>query len=400
MTIAYLMNTYPITSTTFIRRELHALERRGLAVKRFAIRRWSEPLVDERDTAEIARTEYLLQDNGARLVMSFLRDLVTRPARVARAIGPWLSLVRSAGGGWIRHVAYLLQACYLVRRAQAAGVSHLHVHFGTNATAVAMLARRMGGPSYSFTVHGPDELVDPVALSFPLKIRDAAWVVAISEYCRSRLKALSEPRDHDKIHVVHCGVEFADLERFRRPQPANRQIVCLGRLCPQKGQVHIPEAVAALKHEFPDLQVLLVGDGESRAAVEAEIARHGVGEQVRILGWMANDKACALVAASRGLLLPSYAEGLPVVLMEAMALERPVVTTTVAGIPELVQPGENGWLVAPGDVPALARALGELLRCTPEQLAAMGRAARRRALEQHDILTEAGKLQRRFAEAR
>jgi glycosyltransferase involved in cell wall biosynthesis len=390
------MNTYPITSTTFIRRELHALESQGMKIKRFAIRRWAERLVDERDNAEIGRTEYLLQGNQLRLVLSFLFDLLTRPWQVARALGPWMTLIRSAQGQWVRHVAYLMQACLLVRRAKATGISHIHVHFGTNAAAVAMLSRVMGGPTYSFTVHGPDELVDPLAQAFPLKIRHAAWVVAISEYCRGRLKGCSDAADHAKIHIVHCGVELADLERFRRPQLANQQLVCVGRLCPQKGQVLIPEAVAALRDEFPRLRVLLVGDGESREAVEAEIARHGVAEQVQILGWQPNDKACELVAGSRGLLLPSYAEGLPVVLMEAMALERPVISTTIAGIPELVIPGENGWLIAPGDVEALTRALRELLACTPQQLQLMGRAARSRVLAQHDVLTEAGKLRRQL----
>lgn len=392
MKIAYLMNSYPMTSTTFIRREIQALEGMGLEIKRFAIRRWNDRLVDPRDQAEIARTEYLLQGNEVALVLGFLLAGLAHPLRLLRVLPAWFDLVRRAGGGWVRHAAYLMQATLLRQRAAASGVTHVHVHFGTNATAVAMLSRLMGGPSYSFTVHGPDELVDPQALSFPSKIRHAAWVVAISEYCLGRLRALSDEADHAKLHIVHCGVEVASLDAFRRPYPDNHQLVCIGRLCPQKGQVHIPQAVSALKADFPQVRVLLVGDGESRAEVEREMARHGVEQQVRILGWMANDEACEQVAASRGFVLPSYAEGLPVVLMEALALERAVISTTIAGIPELVVPGDNGWLVAPGDVAALTAALRALLVTPVDTLAQMGKAGRARVEAQHDIHTEARKL--------
>lgn len=399
MKIAYLMNSYPMTSTTFVRREIQALESLQVAVKRYAIRQWSETLVDERDRVELTRTEYLLTGNVGALILIALREWLLHPWRVSRALGPWFRLIRKARGGFVKHAAYLMQAIYLRRQVSDAGIDHIHVHFGTNATAVALLCRVMGGPGYSFTVHGPDELVDPESLSFRLKIAEAKFVVAISEYCRRRLIELCRDEDRDKIRIVHCGLELPDLTQFRTAPSGNHQLVCVGRLCPQKGQHLIPQAVAALRAEFPRIKVLLIGDGESRARVEMEIERLGAQDLVEILGWQSNRRACEVIADSRALILPSFAEGLPVVIMEAMAIERPIISTYIAGIPELVEPGRTGWLVEAGDVEGLTKVMREALNQPVDALARMGAAARERVLERHDILKEAGKLKTLFEAA-
>ena len=396
MKLAYLMNTYPLTSTTFIRREIEAHERSGLAVARYAMRQWDGELVDPADIAEKPRTQYILSGNAGPLIAACLLELVSNPGGLARALGPWFSLWRKARGGLARHAAYLLEAVYFRRRARADGIDHVHVHFLTNAAAVAMLARIMGGPSYSVTVHGPDELTDAPLLSFPEKIGRASFIAAITHFCKSQLIRFSSIAMGEKIHIVHCALELSQFEPSAPPD--NRTFVCVGRLCPQKGQAQIPAAAAALRAEFPDIRVLLVGDGESRAEVEAEIARHGVGDCVEVKGWTPNAEVRAALRGARALLLPSYAEGLPVVIMEALALGRPAISTYIAGIPELVDEG-CGWIIPAGSQEALVEAMRAALAASPETLAAKGAEGRARIERGHDVDAEAAKLRALFENA-
>ncbi|MEZ5893076.1 MAG: glycosyltransferase [Parvularculaceae bacterium] len=387
--IAYFLNSYPMTSTTFIRREIEALERRGVTVKRYAVRHWGVDLVDPDDITEQKRTDYLLTGNAGGLVVAFAKECVKNPGGVLKAIGPWISLIGKARGGFVRHVAYLMQAALLRQRAGADGVTHLHVHFATNAAAVAMLSKLMGGPSYSFMVHGPDELTDAPLLSFPAKIAHASFVAAISHFCKSQIIRFSSIRAGEKIRIVHCGLGLRDFEAS--PPPDNQTFVCVGRLCPQKGQAQLPAVAASLKAEFPGLKILLVGDGESRKEIEAEIARHGVADQVIIKGWMENRAVREEMRNARAFLLPTFAEGLPVVIMEALALGRPVISTYIAGIPELLDEG-CGWIVPAGDIDALTQAMRAALKASPDQLAALGREGRARVEREHDIDKEAAKL--------
>lgn len=385
-----------MTSTTFIRREIEALEALGIEIRRYAIRGWPVALVDPRDIAEAQATEYLLTGNLAGLAAAFVRELVRNGGGIRRSLPAWLTLRRDTGG-LVRPAAYWMQAACLRQRAERDGIDHIHVHFATNATAVAMLARLMGGPSYSFTSHGPDEFRDAGRLSFGPKIAHARFVVAISEYCRGRLNGLGRAADAAKIHLARCGLA---LEEFPAPAPAcaeaNQTFVCVGRLCPEKGQVQIPAAVAALAPRFPGLRVILVGDGESRPAIEAAIRAHDVGDRVILRGWAANAEVLALLRESRALMLPSFAEGLPIVIMEALALGRPVISTRIAGIPELLD-DSCGWIVPPGDGAALAEAMRAALACTPAELASKGAAGRSRVLRLHDRRVLARTLSRLFS---
>ena len=397
MTIAYLLNIYPAPSGTFIRREIEALEERGTDIRRFAVRRFHAPLVDGRDRSEADRTTYLLEGALPDLLLCALREVFVNLPGVLRALPLWWRVLRNAGlGAFVRHVAYFLQAASFRQKTARAGIKHVHAHFGTNATTVAMLAHAMGGPAYSFTAHGSDEFVEAPTLSYGLKIENAAFVVAISDYCRKIVAGLcGRPEDVRKIHVARCGIWLDEFPPAPPVAQGNRTLVCVGRLCPQKGQVHIPAVVAALRADFPDLRVILAGDGETRAAVEAEIARHGVGDQVILHGWASNDEVRRLIAQARVFLLPSYAEGLPIVLMEALALGRTAITTTVAAIPELIDE-DCGWLVAPGNEAELAAALRAALETPEEILAAMGRAGRARVARLHDVRDLAALLEPLF----
>ena len=400
MTLAYLLNTYPAPSGTFIRGEIEALEAQGVAVTRLAVRRYDGTLVDPADIREQGLTRYLLDGNVAGLCAAALKETVLNPRGLLRALPSWWRLLRTARGGLVRHVAYLMQAAALRQEAARLGIDHVHSHFSNNAVAVAMLSRRLGGPSYSFTAHGPDEFLQAERQSFPEKIGQAAFLVAISAYCRELLTELAaDERAQAKIHIARCGLA---LERFTVAPPVesgNQTLVCVGRLCPQKGQVHIPAAVAALKPRFPGIKVVLVGDGESRDAIEREIARNGVAHEVVLHGWATNDEVRRVIAESRALLLPSYAEGLPIVIMETFAIGRPVISTTIAGIPELVDQ-ECGWLVPPGDHEALVAAMAAALVADPRTLHRMGLEGRRRVEEFHDRSRLATQLHELFGQAR
>ncbi|MHA6691277.1 glycosyltransferase family 4 protein [Devosia sp. A449] len=395
--LAYLLNTYPTPSGTFVRNEILALEQIGPPVTRLAVRRFAGPLVDPLDLAERDATRLLIDGNLFDLCRATLRMLVTNPLGLARALPAWWGLLRNSGGGLVRHIAYLMQAAFLREEARRSGIAHVHSHFSNNAPAVAMLSFLMGGPSYSFTAHGPDEFVDAAQLSFAAKIEHAAFVVAISDYCRAMLISLADRTEHaDKIHIARCGLDLDQFAVAAPVAPDNYTLVCVGRLCPQKGQVHIPAAVAALRQKFPALRVILVGDGDSRADIEREIARHDVAQHVILHGWASSDDVRKLIAASRTMLLPSYAEGLPVVIMEAFALGRPVISTPIAGIPELVD-AQCGWLVTPGDHAQLVAAMEAALTASPAQLAMMGQEGRRRVERQHDRRVLAEQLQTLFA---
>ena len=396
MKIAYLVNQYPKVSHSFIRREILALERQGFDVERVAVRGWGDTLVDPEDQRERARTRYVLQGGALALAGAVLSQAATSPVRFARALGLAWRMGQRAARPWPIHMIYLAEACRVVPWLERAGTRHLHAHFGTNSAEVAMLVHALGGPPYSFTVHGPEEFDQPEFLHLAEKIRRSAFVVAISSYGRSQLYRWIGQRDWSKVQVVHCGLEPAFHAGDVPPAPSAPRIVCVGRLCEQKGQLLLVNAVDRLVRKGTPVELVLAGDGEMRPEIEALIERCGLQKHVRITGWIGSDTVRAEIVAARALVLPSFAEGLPVVIMEAMALRRPVLSTYVAGIPELVRPGREGWLFAAGDVDALVVALEDMLATSTETLEAMGQAAHARVLERHAIDTEAAKLARLF----
>jgi glycosyltransferase involved in cell wall biosynthesis len=392
MKVAYLVNQYPHVSHSFIRREIAALEVLGVAVERFSVRPSPADLVDPADQAERQRTQILLGAGLAGLLGALLWAAFTRPLRWLKALRRTVRLGRRSERGVLRHLVYLAEACVLLRRLRRAGAAHLHAHFGTNSAAVALLTRLLGGPPYSFTVHGPEEFDRPDSLSLTDKIENAAFVVAVSSFGRSQLFRWCAAGHWPRVHVVRCGVDAAFLSGGPQSVPDTNRLVCVGRLSEQKGQLLLLEALGRLAAEGVPFEMVLAGDGPMRAVVEERMRRLGLEGRVRITGWLSNDAVRREILAARALVLPSFAEGLPVVLMEALALGRPVVTTYIAGIPELVENGVNGWLLPAGSADALAEALREALRAPVERLEQMGKAGAGRVAALHDANAEAVKL--------
>lgn len=390
--VAYFVNQYPKVSHSFIRREIHALERQGFEVQRIALRGWDGDLVDVEDISERERTRYVLHGGLSSLLAALGRVALSVPGRFMAALSLALKMGRHADRGWPYHLIYLAEACRMLPWLQEFGARHIHAHFGTNSAEVVMLAHVLGGPAYSFTVHGPEEFDKPQFIHLGEKIRRAAFVVAISSFGRSQLYRWVGHDQWGKVEVVHCGLEPAFHAVMPVPIPDRPRLVCVGRLCEQKGQLLLVEAAHRVAAKGIDFELVLAGDGEMRQEVEALIARHDLASRVRITGWISSDQVREEILAARGMVLPSFAEGLPVVIMEAMALRRPVLTTYVAGIPELVRPGENGWLFPAGSVEALAATLEDFLATPPSVLERMGEAGYHRVLERHDIDREAAKL--------
>jgi glycosyltransferase involved in cell wall biosynthesis/GT2 family glycosyltransferase len=390
--VAYLVNQFPHASHSFIRREIAALEARGVPVARFSVRSSGVELVDPADRAEAARTTVLLAGGIRALTVALSVVALTRPLSWLSGLRAAVRLGRLSERGVLRHLIYLAEACLLLRLLRHRRVRHLHAHFGTNPATVALLTRTLGGPPFSFTVHGPEEFDHPAALSIPEKIARAAFVVAVSDFGRSQLYRWCDAACWPKIHVVRCGVDASFLDGGPQPVPDVHRLVCVGRLAEQKGQLLLLEAVARLEAAGEPFELVLAGDGPMRSLVEERIAHLKLGDRVRITGWLSNESVRKNLLDARALILPSFAEGLPVVLMEALALGRPAVTTYVAGIPELVEAGRSGWLVPSGSVDALAEALRQVLQTPADRLEEMGRTGAERVAVRHDAATEAAEL--------
>jgi colanic acid/amylovoran biosynthesis glycosyltransferase len=400
MRVAYFVNQYPKVSHTFIRREIGALERAGVDVLRMALRGWDAEVTDPVDVLEREKTRYVLRDGLLPLAGCAVRRFVRSPRTMWRALRLALSMSRQSERAWPWHVVYLMEACRVADWMAASGCRHVHAHFGTNSAEVVMLANTLGDASYSFTAHGPEEFDKPVSLHLGTKIARAAFVVAISSFGRSQLCRWVPASDWPRIEVVHCGLEAEFFVDQREIEPAGkRRLVCVGRLCEQKGQLLLIEAAARLMREGVDFELVLAGDGEMRAEIEAAIQSESLGARVRITGWISSAEVRDELLAARALVLPSFAEGLPVVIMEAMALGRAVISTYIAGIPELVRDGIDGWLVPAGDVAAVTDAMRACLATPPDRLADMGRAAHARVRERHLIDVEAGRLKGHFSRA-
>lgn len=399
MRIGYLINTYPRPSHSFIRREIAALEAEGLQIHRFAMRGDPDALTDPADLAEHARTERVLEAGGKRLLGNLARIAAKRPTEFATAMR--MARRRAAAGesSLSRQIIYMAEGAHVAARAQTLDLQHIHAHFGTNPARVAAYSRLLGGPRFSFTVHGPEEFDNTQALDLGGKLALAEFCATVSSYGRSQMYRWAAPGDWAKVRVVHCGL---NLDRWADPAPlpdGPLHMVAVGRFAEQKGFGLLIRAFALAWHRNPQLRLSLVGDGEMRAEIEALVAAEGMGSAVRLLGWQDESGVRAAMNAAHALVTPSFAEGLPVVIMEAMACARPVIATYIAGIPELVRPGQEGWLVPAGDAGALAETMLQAAETAPETLAGMGASARARVTARHDIHQSARRLAASFSRA-
>ncbi|BET27254.1 glycosyltransferase involved in cell wall biosynthesis [Limnobacter thiooxidans] len=395
--IVYLVNQYPKVSHTFIRREILALETLGLNVMRLSVRGWENELPDPVDEQERQKTRYLLRQGVGSLLWSGMKVFMQRPATFLNTLFVALRMGVRADRAWPFHLIYLLEACKALEWLQQDNIEHVHAHFGGNSTEVAMLIRLLGGPPYSFTVHGPEEFDKPEFIHLGAKVKHSAFTVAITSYCRSQIFRWIPYSQWHKVQVVRCGIDAPFHENLPDTFPAEPRMVCIGRLCEQKGQLILLEAALKLKLKKISFSLVLAGDGEMRPEIERQIDAMGLRKHVQVTGWISSAQVREEILKSRAMVLPSFGEGLPVVIMEAMALRRPVISTYIAGIPELVQAGQNGFLCPAGDVDALALQMELCLTAPTETLVHMGFLAQQAVLAQHSVDIEAGRLAHLFS---
>ena len=390
--VAYLTGEYPRATDTFIQREVAALRLHGLTVETCSIRRTGpEHHVGEEQRIEAARTFHVLEATGKPLTT--LKAHLAALRSPARYFGALRLAWQTAPGGIKGHVynlIYFAEAVVLAHHMQARGVVHLHNHIAKSSCTVAMLASAVSGIPYSFTLHGPDIFFEPYHWRLDAKIARAAFVACISHFCRSQAMIFSDKAHWERLHIVHCGVDPALYDSPRGS--AGKRLLFVGRLAAVKGVPVLFQAMQDIATDHPDMRLTLIGDGPERKALEDQARAMGLSGMVDFAGYRAQAEVAAALRETDILVLPSFAEGLPVVLMEALAARVPVLTTRIAGVGELVEDGISGRLVAPGDPVALADALRALLEATPEARVAMGEAGRARVVAEFDSVTEAGKL--------
>ncbi len=382
--IAYLVNCYPAPSHSFIRREIAAIERLGARIDRWSIRAPQTDLPDPLDKDEFRLTRYIIEQGAAVLLFSAFSLFIRQPMLFLRALNSARRLKQPGLRSFIRIAAYFVEACYLRQQLRRDKVDHVHAHFGTNPAAVACLVADLGGPTFSFTAHGPDEFDNPIGLCLNEKVKSALLTFGISAFGKSQLMRWADPDDWHKVRISRCGVDDSYINGPDiAPIGEAPTLCCVARLSGQKGLPLLIEAASLVKRDYGPFRLNLVGDGELRPRLEAMIADRNVGDCVTILGWSSGEVVRDHLLGARAMVLPSFAEGLPVVIMEALALGRPVIATAIAGTPELVDAG-CGWVVPAGSVDSIAEAMVDALRADPAHLDRLGAEGRRRVLDCHD----------------
>lgn len=391
MHIAYLINRYPTISHTFIRREIRAVEAAGHDVSRFAVRRPETALPDPADQEELDATTHLDAVPKSALLSELFKGLPLAIKRFVNLAKVWWRGGRLSPKGLGYHLIYVAEAIVLAQRMKAAGVDHIHAHFGTNPAVLADMVHALTDIPFSFTVHGPEEFDNPGGLDLAGKASSAKFVVAISSFGRSQLMRWMPFDQWDKIKIVHCGLDFST---FAAPEdiPSDAGLLFIGRLSEQKGVPLLIRAAAKVKDQIGRCPINIIGGGELESSIRTQISDLGLTEDVRLMGYKNSTEIQDALTASRALVVPSFAEGLPVVIMEAMAMGRPVISSTINGIPELVKDGVHGRLTIAGDVDSLADAMIEALSLSEKTLTAIGSAARDRVHERHNVQDQAGKL--------
>ncbi|TNJ37002.1 glycosyltransferase family 4 protein [Prosthecochloris vibrioformis] len=360
--IAYLCSEYPAISHTFIFREIESLRQAGMTVHTATIRKSSDiGLMTPAEQHEAAETFVVLSRSLYAMLKAHVHCLLKNPAGYMRMAIAGLKPVFNGPRSPIKAAAYFTEAGIVLEWLHRLGVTHVHEHFGNPTAFVALLMKTYGGISYSISIHGPDIFYHVDSSMLEEKVKNASFVRCISYYCRSQIMRISPNSTWPHHHIVRCGVDPATY--VPRPDPQNEvpNLLCVGRLVPAKGQHILLEACAILRKAGVRFHLTLVGDGPDRKSLEAFSQAHNLNEIVTFTGVLGQDRVRDYYDQADMFILASFAEGVPVVLMEAMAKEIPVISTRITGIPELIEHGINGFLATPGDVEDLALQIRALI---------------------------------------
>ncbi len=397
--IGYLTGEFPRATDTWIQREIAALRHQDIEVTTFAVRRpGPEHLVGPEQQQGQSTTTYLLEQvTPARLVSDHLKHLVKSPRRYLATLKLAWQTKRPGIRGGLYQMFYFAEAVVLVAEVQKRKIDHLHNHFGDSSCTVAMLAAELGRFPFSFTLHGAGIFFEAYTWRLDEKIKRSAFTACISHFCRSQA-AIFAPEYTDKLHIVHCGIEPERLTPVRHEGRGNR-LLFVGRISAGKGLEVLIDSMAELRTRHDDLTLTVVGDGPHRGVLERLCHRRSLADHVTFTGSKNQDEVAKLLADHDIFVLPSFAEGVPVVLMEAMGAGLPVVATQVGGLTELVDDGVSGFLVRPFDHTQLIDRI-ERLVADPELRERLGRAGRAAVLADFVSAEEATRLARLITDHR
>ncbi len=382
--IGYLISQYPAPSHTFIRREIDAIRRAGLDIETFSIREPPEhDVLSDRDERDRDETWYVLPVSPLRLLRTNVRQLVRHPMRYVDTFAASLRHRVPGSRSLVWAIFYFLEGMRLSRELERRGVDHLHDHFANPAAHAGYAAVRYLGIGWSLTLHGLSDFDYPGGLLLEDKIRAARFVACVTHFGRAQAMRLSDPELWQKLFISRCGIEL-DKIPSRESHDGRLRIVCVGRLSPEKGQLGLIEAFKKATDRGLDANLTLVGDGPDQQRVEEKVREYGLTDRIEMPGRKPEAEALEAIAKSDVLVLASFMEGLPVVLMEALALEVPVVAPCIAGIPELIEDNVTGLLFSAGDWSELADQLVRI-GADPELRQRLGRAGHQRIIDEFDI---------------
>jgi colanic acid/amylovoran biosynthesis glycosyltransferase len=402
--VGYVLTHYPRLAQTFIAAEIAAVERAGVTIRPFAM---NPPAGSETSapgaTERIAQTTYL-KPRIARALMALTGQLLRHPIGVGRVVAMAVASAGGSPGRLVRRVAHLVQAAYIAREARRERLDYLHAQFGLAPATIAWFASALAAAAgqrlpFGFTIHGFHDFVDAAESRLDLKARDAAQVLCVSDFTRSQLCLVTDPALWPRFHVARCGIDLS-LFSYRPPSrhDGNPIVLAVGRLSAEKGFDVLLEALVQLKQAGAPLRLVLVGEGPLRGSLESTARASGIGELVEFAGELPPAEVRERLGNADLFCLPSFSEGLPISIMEAMAAGVPVVTTWIAGIPELAEAEVTALTVPPARADALAEALRRLAGDEPLRQR-LSLAARARVEAHHDQGRCGEIVARRFATA-
>ena len=400
--IAYIMSRFPHLPETFILREMNELVRQGWDIALYPLIQQKQPVIHHEAKPWLSRIRPLPFLSWHTFIAN-IRTFFSQPINYATV---WLRTIKESRQNpymLVRSVAILPKAVYAAHKMQQEGINHIHAHYSTHPAFATWVIHQLTGISYSVTVHAHDIFVRRTMLKS--KLESASFVAAISEFNRNYLAEKVGERISGKTHIVHCGIE----PKIYKPTPLPRktggllEIIHIGSLQPYKGQRYLIEACQHLRENNIPFRCQIIGGGEEKESLTKLINTLGLEFEIILLGNKTQQEVAHLLSTAHCYVQPSIItsagkmEGIPVALMEAMACQLPVVATSLSGVPELVRPGETGYLVPPEDARAIADALMSIHH-DPDRAAILAANGRSFVMQSFELKANVSKLARLFTD--
>ena len=399
MRVGYFTNTYPRATDTFIQLEVECLRELGLDIRTFSVRRaGADHLVSDRLKTEAENTFFILPVNPIKLLTENVKALVSNPGKFFKAINTAIKTSPPGIRGALKQLFYFQEAVILSRAMTEQEIDHVHNHFGDTSGNVTLLASILSGISYSISIHGPHIFFAPENWALKEKVKHSAFIRCISDFCASQMKLFSDPNDWDKLKIIRCGV---DLGKFQHNERAldGHNILYVGRVAREKGLSVLLDSLKEIQKTGQAFELSIVGAGEDDEIIRHQVYELGLENAVNFLGYRGHNEVLKLLQTADIFVLPSFAEGVPIALMEAMALGVPVIGTNVGGIAELIENGKSGLRIPPGNSAKLSEAIKSLL-ASPELRRTIAKNGRETVEADYDINKNVRDLQKLFIQTK